>query len=367
MKEMRNYYYSNNEKSIGPISFEQLRSLISSGQIQEQTLIWLEKSDLKPNAQTFEQSELTLENEKKAAIDIPELADFFENRHISDRLGMSLLNLLCCPPFGILGLILGIKINKWKALRDFDRAKKLSRWATLILICGFLFPITVFLILPAFSSAREAARRMQCTNNLKMIMLAMHNYHDQYQSFPPAFTTDENGQPLHSWRVLLLPFMEQQELYEKIKLNEPWDSDWNSQFHHINIPEFVCPSGYLYFCRDEKESLMKGLCFYSIIVSDQTAFPGKESRSFGDIKDGSSNTIALVERKLPICWMNPNGELSFQTALKGINQHLTEVGSFHSFGCNAAAFDGSVRFISNSINPDIWKALLTADGLDLSF
>src|SRR5207249_2796575 len=74
---------------------------------------------------------------------------------------------------------------------------------------------------------RIAGRRTVSQNNLKQIGLAMHNYHDTYRHFPPQALTDKNGKPLLSWRVAVLPFIEQDNLYRQFKLDEPWDSEHN--------------------------------------------------------------------------------------------------------------------------------------------
>ncbi|APZ94979.1 DUF1559 domain-containing protein [Fuerstiella marisgermanici] len=87
----------------------------------------------------------------------------------------------------------------------------------LVLIGGVLLAM----LLP-FNRGSEAPRRLQCKNNLKQIGLALHNYHDVYEAFPPAFTVNSDGHPLHSWRTLILPFMEQQALYDSIDLSKPW-------------------------------------------------------------------------------------------------------------------------------------------------
>ncbi|MGL6227163.1 MAG: DUF1559 domain-containing protein [Thermoguttaceae bacterium] len=76
--------------------------------------------------------------------------------------------------------------------------------------------LLIALLLPGIPSAREAARRMRCSNNMRQIVLAFHAYHAQHGCFPPTYTVDERGQPLQSWRVLILPYIEQQDLYEKI-------------------------------------------------------------------------------------------------------------------------------------------------------
>ncbi len=111
-----------------------------------------------------------------------------------------------------------------------------------LLVVIAIIGMLVALLLPSVPTAREAARRMQCANNMKQILIGLQNYHDTYNAFPPAYTVDEDGKPLHSWRVLILPFIEQQALYEQIRLDEPWDSEHNRQFHAVNMQEFRCPS-----------------------------------------------------------------------------------------------------------------------------
>src|SRR5437867_4482802 len=88
--------------------------------------------------------------------------------------------------------------------------------------------LLVALLLPATrSGGREAARRMQCSNYHKQIGLALQNYHDDYHSFPPAYIADADGKPMHSWRVMILPYMERKGLYDKYDLNEPWNGPNN--------------------------------------------------------------------------------------------------------------------------------------------
>ena len=84
--------------------------------------------------------------------------------------------------------------------------------------------VAIALLLPAVQSAREAARRAQCVNNLKQIGLAFHNYHSANNAFPRAAITDKQGKPLLSWRVAILPYIGQQGLYNRFNLDEPWDS-----------------------------------------------------------------------------------------------------------------------------------------------
>ena len=221
---------------------------------------------------------------------------------------------------------------------------------------------------PAVGAAREAARRMQCVCYPKQIALAMHNYHDHYHSFPPAYTVDESGKPLHSWRVLLLPYLEQQQLYDEIRLDEPWDSEHNRQFHSRKLNLFQCPSdrtlgANVYLVKRFSKILRDDLnCNYSVVVGEQTIFPGSKTTKISDIKDGTSNTILVVERMFPICWMDPTHEITFDDACRGINAGVYGPGSGHVGGCNMAIADGSVRYISETIEPETLKGLLTKAG-----
>ena len=116
-------------------------------------------------------------------------------------------------------------------IKQYDQKLKQDETGTIILVVVLIAVIgsvtvggvLVALLLPAVQAARESARRMQCSNNLKQVALAMHNYHDTYQSFPPAYTVDADGNKLHSWRTLLLPYIEQAALYDLslIHISEP--------------------------------------------------------------------------------------------------------------------------------------------------
>lgn len=211
-------------------------------------------------------------------------------------------------------------------------------------------------LLPGIQAARESARRMQCTNNIKQIMLAFFNHHDVYNNFPAAAgPIRPDSKANHSWRVAILPFMEQNELYDQIRLDEPWDSEWNSQFHNVEIPVYQCPSA----------NLEPGMTTYSLVVGPNTVFSDLTKKpSFGQITDGTSNTIAIVEQKTPVCWMDPRGDLTFEEAINNpINSDSERgLGSSHPGGLNAGMFDASVHFFSESISLDNLKAMLTHNG-----
>ncbi|MDR3181509.1 MAG: DUF1559 domain-containing protein [Planctomycetaceae bacterium] len=216
------------------------------------------------------------------------------------------------------------------------------------------------LLVPATQKVRESVRQTQCANHEKTIVLAFHNYHDSHGAFPPLYTVDKDGKPLHSWRVLILPYLEQSALYDKIRLNEPWDSDYNKQFHSADVPLYSCPS-----CPHEA-----GDCCYSGVAGEGLV-PAKKAGGvkglvISDITDGTSNTFAVVEVKRPFCWMDPAADITLDELSKGIN--AGQVGSYHPHGINAALFDGSVQFRSNNVPKETLKAVGTrAGGESVSF
>jgi prepilin-type processing-associated H-X9-DG protein len=219
----------------------------------------------------------------------------------------------------------------------------------IVLTWLLVFPVLLFALLsPALPAAREATRRSQCYCGC--LGLAFFNYHETHGSLPPAYTVDENGKPLHSWRVLILPFLEQNELYKKIRLDEPWDSEHNRQFHDVKIHCYGCPSasGIVPTLLKNRGTFRAGNCHYSVVVGDETLFPGSKTTSFDEITGGTSNTILYVERLVPICWMDPNSEIRFETACEGINRTLLGIGGGHPGGAIVGFADGHVRFLKES-------------------
>lgn len=203
--------------------------------------------------------------------------------------------------------------------------------------------------LSAPDATLEALRRATCTDRLHHIALAMLLYKRDHGTLPPAFTVDAEGKRLHSWRVFLLPYLGRKELYDRIRLDEPWNSDHNRQFHEEAIPLYQCPS----------EQLAPGHTTYSVVVGPDMPFEadqGKPLSQFG------ANMILVVEIHQAACWMDPSHNVSGAAAARGIGEG-TSLGSQHPGGLNAAFRDGSARFLAETINLDILSELLqgTAD------
>lgn len=164
-------------------------------------------------------------------------------------------------------------------------------------------------LLRAIQDARWAARDMAAQGPLNQITLALHMYHDEYGSFPPAYIADEKGKPMHSWRVLILPYIEEQTLYSSYDFNEPWNGPNNIKLS-AQIPKMYHAYG------DSRGTTHTS---YVVIVGPQTAFPGAGTTKLADFRDGAENTILLAEiKKSDIVWLEPR-DLELATMSLEIN------------------------------------------------
>ncbi len=208
--------------------------------------------------------------------------------------------------------------------------------------------ILVALLLPAVQAAREAARRTTAANNLKQIGLAMHNYHATYRKFPPTAISDDDGNRLLSWRVAILPFIEQQALYEQFHLDEPWDSE-----HNIKLVEQM-PAVFA----DPSLPLPQGMTVFQACAGKGQALELDRDNRIRDISDGTANTIMVVEANgtEAVEWTKP-ADVDID-----LEQPIEQMGHIHPGGFHVLFADGSIRFISHSIDLDMFRALLTRDG-----
>ncbi len=203
----------------------------------------------------------------------------------------------------------------------------------------------------------EVHRRSACVNNLKQIGIALYNYHGSHKVFPPAYIADAQGKPMHSWRVVLLPYFEDdstRQLAEQYNFDEPWNSPHNRALAGAMPAVYRCPS-------DESNTTQAN---YAAVVGPQTGWPGTHGINARDVADGTSNTIAVVEvANAGIHWMEPR-DLTFEQAAQGINPRGATacISSNHTDGANVLLFDASVHYLQNDIPPDLLRALLTANG-----
>jgi RNA polymerase sigma factor (sigma-70 family) len=208
--------------------------------------------------------------------------------------------------------------------------------------------LPLFTMLPAaVQKTRVAAKRVQSQNNLKQIALAMHNYHDTYGRLPPQAITDQNGKLLLSWRVAILPFIEQDNLYKQFKLGEPWDSEHNKKLLE-QMPKIYAPVNV--------KGAEKSKTYYQGFAGKGSVFEPGEKIRFLDIVDGTSTTILVVEAGDPVPWTKPE-DLPFDP-----EKPLPKLGAEFPDIFNAAFCDGSVQEISKKIDDKTLRALITRNG-----
>lgn len=211
-----------------------------------------------------------------------------------------------------------------------------------------------FLLFPSVSTPVGFSHRVQCQSNLQQISLAMQNYHEEYGSFPPAYTVDSKGNRLHSWRTLLLPMLDQHELYEKIDLSKPWDDPANSEAREWNLGQefsFKCPT----------TNIPETHTLYQAVISPAGLFYNNEPRTFADVTDNHGKTMAVIEvpESQAVHWMSPNDTneetfLSLSSDDPGIHE-----GRFH-----VLMVDAWVRLISSDIPVEERKSMITIAGND---
>ena len=196
--------------------------------------------------------------------------------------------------------------------------------------------------------------RVICSHNLGRIALAMHNYHNAYGCFPPACITDEDGRPMHSWRVLLLPFLEQAPLHDLYDFDEPWDGPNNRKLAGDPLAIFNCPG---------ENKYPSTATDYLVVVGPETMWPGSEPMNLDECTDGPGNTILVVEvANSDIHWMEPR-DLHVRQMAPSINPPAGQgISSFHTGGANVAMVDGRVEFLPDTTTPEELRRMLSRSG-----
>jgi prepilin-type N-terminal cleavage/methylation domain-containing protein/prepilin-type processing-associated H-X9-DG protein len=284
-----------------------------------------------------------------------------------------------------------------------------------LLVVIAIIGILIALLLPAVQAAREAARRSQCTNNLKQLSLALHNYHDTCKSFPSG----GHQETQLSWHVSILPQIEQGALYDLFEFTTGSYTQANKVVHARNrIDAFLCPSGVIFMAQDSGHTDKYTTHYYGNMgpkginpvtgnpytgnmstlpggscpegshggLSNQGVLRTNQNRLFRDISDGTSNTFLLGERS----WKEKNAPSGFEryrawargaTGTSGgcwicgaknvahpLNTHVTNkfndipFGSDHPGGCNFSKCDGSVTFVSETVDFNVLLSTASRDG-----
>jgi hypothetical protein len=191
--------------------------------------------------------------------------------------------------------------------------------------------------------AREAAARASC--NLGGVALALRNYHSAHGALPPAVLYSPEGKPLHSWRVLILPYLEYGDLYREFRLDEPWDSDHNIRLLDRMPREFSAP-----WTRQVMVPPNHTVC--RVFVGPGTPFEERGGkRLHADFPKGAADTLLFVEAGEPVPWTKPEG-IPYDPG-----QPVRLQGLFRD-GFRACAADGTYLFIKYDMDPQTLHALI---------
>ena len=271
----------------------------------------------------------------------------------------SLLLLVTAIPGAILGIL---------ALRDIGKSegelggRGMAITGLILSLLSFLMLLPVALLVPAVYKVRSAAARMQDSNNLKQLAIAMHNHHDVNNAFPQASAyQDANGTPLLSWRVALLPYLDEQQLFSRFRLDEPWDSPNNKALLPLMPKMYALPND---------PSQAPGMTRYQVFVGPGSVFePLKDNRPFlpgqvrlgcriSSITDGSSNTILIATSATPVPWTKPD-DIPFSPT-----EPIPPLG-YLGTGHSVALGDGSVRTLPYDLPEQTLRALITRNGNEI--
>ncbi len=214
------------------------------------------------------------------------------------------------------------------------------------------------LLLPCMERRESPAVRIQSGYNIKHIALAIRGYHDVYKKMPPAVVRDRNGQPLYGWRVAILPWLQRADLYNRLKLDEPWDSPHNKNLAAETPPCYTDPGA----------TDPPGTTRYQAFVGPGTAFE-REGLMLKDFPDGASQTILIVEAATPVPWAKPVDLVYDPKApLPSLGVGFTKPRMFLCYetsrtpAFHAGFADGSLRFLRSTIPESTLRALITRNG-----
>lgn len=249
---------------------------------------------------------------------------------------------------GVWGVLVGLYIfAAWLGLRREAYWLSTRRGKFVFLL---LFVILPLLIYPAVNPGRETGGRYDpVLYHQKHLALAIHNYRDKHGHFPPPYVTDGNGNPLYSWRVLILPYIEQYRIAEEFHYDEPWDSPHNlSLLSDLDIFQ-------------SHDATVRGETQFLAVVSDDTLWNPDRDISVDDVTDGLDRTLLLVEvPSQGIHWSEPR-DLSRAAAIEILKSRSASP-PWNRRPRHVALADGSVHAVPQGLNEADVEALLTIAG-----
>jgi prepilin-type processing-associated H-X9-DG protein len=208
------------------------------------------------------------------------------------------------------------------------------------------------LMLPAIRRAPPGAMdHAECFKNLRQIALALQNYEAAHGAFPPAYTVDEKGRRLHSWRTLILPYLDRWKLYQRIDLSKPWDDPANAEAMRTAVSVYHCPGS----------DGAKNTTTYLAVVGEDACFRGKEPRRLEEITDDPALTLMVIEtgEEAAVPWMAP-----VDADERKVMRMALEPDPHHERGANACFVDGSVDSLKSNMPVEVRRAIMSISGDD---
>ncbi len=239
-------------------------------------------------------------------------------------------------------------------------------WKEKVVLSLNLFFVAMIFVLPIIQATREPDTRSPlCNNYLMQTVLALHGYHEVHGQLPPAYIADEDGTPIHSWRVLVLPYMEIGGLLGSSKFSydfsKPWDAPENLAFRNSFTPGPYAACPYCGANHKPDETMVVA------VTGEGTAWPGTTSISFDDVTDGTDSTICLVSiANSGIAWTEPRDLQVGSFRIADVAKSSNQVSGDHGAGIYVARLDGGIEFLNATIEMDELQALCTINAGDVA-
>ncbi len=248
-----------------------------------------------------------------------------------------------------------------ESLKDQTVKRKLFGFTAVeMLVITAILAILVALLLPAIQQTRGPHPRTTCRNNLKQIGLALHNYHDIYGTFPSAVIAGNDGRPAHSWRVLVLPYCGQPDLYDQYDFDRSWDAPSNITLQDKKPGMLHCwlfSRGLAY--ESPAKQHLERLSSYSLIVSPDGFFDGSRACSLNEAeRDLSEILIGAEVRQHAMHWMSPV-DVTPRQLLTDVRWSVSEEHANHPSGVMGLFADGSVRMLPHDISEEELFAMVS--------
>jgi type II secretory pathway pseudopilin PulG len=238
-----------------------------------------------------------------------------------------------------------------------------------LLLATSILCIILAIIVPTLRMASRSARQMECSSNLKQLILALHNYHDVYKTFPWAITYAQDGTPMHSWRVRVLPYIESGRFYSAYDFDEPWNGPKNGLLGGVvantgQIPggtparKAYCPR--CFRCPSASTSQSDMCTNYVMLIDDRPGKPNGPPNLPGTVPpslDDASAVIIIEMADSDIHWTEPRDMLLSELSMKINDRSKRSVSSYH--GCAGIAFaNGFVEMLDEKTTEERLRALL---------